>query len=402
MTHGETVGPSPIARNTGECDWKRAHTELVRLAANQARLDWDVGSWLLKAVRSGTPLRLGYGSIIEYAHRLFGYEARFTNERLRVAEALEELPELSRALRDGCSNWSVVRELTRVATPETEAEWIAVARGRTSREVERLVSGDRPGDRPDDPADAALLRHVLRFEVRAETRALMREALAKLRREAGGRLDDDAALLLMARQILGGAKDAGRSNYQLAVTRCGDCLRAHVHASGERVEVDPEVLEMIECDVQHIGPVARGSVAQEGTSTRVGNGAGYRSKSGPPRPARTRDAVSPARGAARGVSSGQRTLQGPWLSPRSFSGYPPHRAARRRRQSQSRFSHPTLRSSSRRDPSRRADLPDGYPRASSSIMLMVRGMAVWSHRSRPRCGPRHFRRFADSGFARPK
>jgi hypothetical protein len=200
----EISGRAQRARTRGtapevqECDWKRAHTELTRLAADQARLDWEVGSWLLKAVRSGTPLRLGYGSIAEYAHRLFGYEARFTNERLRVAEALDE--------------------------------------------VERLVSGRRPGDRPDDPADAALLRHVLRFEVRAETRALMREALAKLRREAGGRLDDDAALLLMARQVLGGPTDPGRSSYQLAVTRCSDCQRAHLHASGERVEVGPEVV----------------------------------------------------------------------------------------------------------------------------------------------------------------
>ena len=275
MIQGETVAATPAAPNgwepeVQECDWKRAHTELVRLAADQARLDWEVGSWLLKAVRSGTPLRLGFGSISEYAHRLFGYEARFTGERLRVAEALEDLPELSRALRDGCSNWSVIRELTRVATPETEAEWMAVARGRTSREVERLVSGRRQGDRPDDSADAALLRHVLRFEVRAETRALMREALIKLRRDAGGRLDDDAALLLMARQVLGGPKDPGRSSYQLAVSRCGDCQRTHMHASGERVEVGPEVLEMIECDAQHIGPVES---VQVGTSTHMGNGA---------------------------------------------------------------------------------------------------------------------------------
>ena len=88
--------------------------------------------------------------------------------------------------------------------------------------------------------------------------------MAKLRREAGGRLDDDAALLLMARQVLGGPKDPGRSNYQIAVARCGDCQRAHVHASGERVEVGPEVLEMIECDAQHIGPVAPEPVESRG------------------------------------------------------------------------------------------------------------------------------------------
>jgi hypothetical protein len=152
MIDGETRASTAAEQSSGgtapaaaECDWKRAHAELVRHAADQARLDWEVGSWLLQAARSGTPLRLGYGSITEYAHRLFGYEPRFISERLRVAEALEELPELSRALRDGRSRWSVARELTRVATPETEADWMAVIQGRTSREVERLVSGAAPG-----------------------------------------------------------------------------------------------------------------------------------------------------------------------------------------------------------------------------------------------------------------
>jgi hypothetical protein len=41
---------------------------------------------------------------------------------------------------------------------------------------------------------------VLRFEVAPETFPLFNEALHRLRRAAGGSLDDDAALLSMARQ----------------------------------------------------------------------------------------------------------------------------------------------------------------------------------------------------------
>jgi hypothetical protein len=65
-----------------------------------------------------------------------------------VAEALESLPEVGQALREGAVSWSCVRELTRVATPETESTWLARARGRTVREVEKLVSGHRPGSLP--------------------------------------------------------------------------------------------------------------------------------------------------------------------------------------------------------------------------------------------------------------
>ena len=105
---------------TGVGDWKRAHADLVRLAALRASLDWDEGRSLLAALRFGSHLKLGFGSFIEYIERLFGYRPRFTQEKLRVAEALEELPELDRALRDGELSWSAVRELTRVATLNTE------------------------------------------------------------------------------------------------------------------------------------------------------------------------------------------------------------------------------------------------------------------------------------------
>jgi hypothetical protein len=197
-----------------------------------------------------------------------------------VAEVLDELPELSRALREGELTWSAVRELTRVATPATEADWLAVARGRVSRDIERMVSGRRTGDRPDDPADESIVKHVLRFEVRAETRALVREAQAKLRREAGGRLDDDAALLLMARQVLGGPKDSGRANYQISITKCDECRRAHVHASGELVEVGAEVLEMAECDAQEIGRIPAGAGAVCERNCERGDGDGDRNGDG--------------------------------------------------------------------------------------------------------------------------
>src|SRR5881394_726013 len=82
-------------------DWRRAHEELSRLARCRARLDWEEGRSLLDALRSGAHLHLGFGSFVEYVERLLGYKRRSTDERLRVAEALENLPELGQALREG-------------------------------------------------------------------------------------------------------------------------------------------------------------------------------------------------------------------------------------------------------------------------------------------------------------
>jgi HNH endonuclease len=108
---------------------------------------------------------------------------------------------------------------------------------------------------------------VLRFEVSGEVLATFREALAKLRREADGALDDDAALLLMARQVLGGPVDEGRASYQVAITVCEACQRAEQTGRGEAVEVSPEVVEMARCDAQilpraHVGGTDSAHVAE--------------------------------------------------------------------------------------------------------------------------------------------
>jgi hypothetical protein len=253
MIQGTTDVDSAGDTDIEIADWKHAHSELVRLAALRASLDWDEGRWLLSALRFGAHLKLGFGSFAEYVERIFGYRPRFTQERLRVAEALEELPQLERTLRDGELSWSAVRELTRIATRTTEQSWIAAARGRSLRDVEKLVSGRKPGDLPNDPASPEAKRHTLRFEVSAHVLATFRDAMAKLRRETGGKLDDDEALLLMARQVLGGPTDSGRSSYQVSVSVCERCKQGFAQGGGERVEIGAEVVAMAECDAQHVG-----------------------------------------------------------------------------------------------------------------------------------------------------
>src|SRR5690349_25105337 len=101
-------------------DWHRAHDSLSHWARSRARLDWEEGRLLLDALRSNAHLHLGFGSFGEYIERMLGHTRRATEERLRVAEALERLPGLTKALRHGSVSWSAVRELTRVATSGNE------------------------------------------------------------------------------------------------------------------------------------------------------------------------------------------------------------------------------------------------------------------------------------------
>jgi hypothetical protein len=110
------------------------------------------------------------------------------------------------------------------------------------------------------------------------------EAVTAMRQEAGGTLDEDAALLMMARWVLGGPDDPGRSNYQVAVLVCESCGQGFQQCRGEAVPIGEEVLEMALCDAQHIGHVGApaGESASPPTGTHVGKARKRATQSIPP------------------------------------------------------------------------------------------------------------------------
>src|SRR6187431_1602935 len=126
--------------------WVAAHEGVLEVARERAMLEGREGASLLRAHRERVHWHLGYGAFAEYTDRHLGYCHRTTADKLRTAEALEQLPELARAQQEGRLHASAVRELARVATAETESAWIDAARGQRVREMEKLVSGRAGGD----------------------------------------------------------------------------------------------------------------------------------------------------------------------------------------------------------------------------------------------------------------
>lgn len=244
-----------MSGTTEKARWVEVDAWGQALAGKRGGIDVEIGEWLLAAREVDAHRPLGFGSFGEYVERRLGFDPHTTAERLRVAEALRCLGATRAAVERGELSWSMARELTRVAVPATEREWLEAANGQRVRDVERLVAGRRPGQGPRDPADPRLTRHVLRFEVTAETYALWREAVRILQKTMDPRLTEEEALQELARRTLGGPVDEGRSPYQIALAQCPDCARVSHEARGERVELPPDVLERAACDAQHIGAV---------------------------------------------------------------------------------------------------------------------------------------------------
>src|SRR5512144_3247747 len=129
-------GPTWVADGSRDTrpDWRAVDRALRAIRRSRSALDAEEMHWLREAEALQIWRPLGMVSAIDYLERQLGYAPRTAQDRLRVARALGTLPRLSAALASDELGFSAVRELTRVATPATEAAWTAVALGKSLRQ----------------------------------------------------------------------------------------------------------------------------------------------------------------------------------------------------------------------------------------------------------------------------
>jgi hypothetical protein len=92
----------------------------------------------------------GFSSCAHWLSWRIGWAPGVAREKVRVARALPALPLIAGAFAKGELSYSKVRELTRVATPETEERLLKFARVGTATHVERLIRGWRRVDRNEE------------------------------------------------------------------------------------------------------------------------------------------------------------------------------------------------------------------------------------------------------------
>jgi len=152
---------------------------------------------------SGEWHRQGALSCAHWLSWRIGLDPGTAREKVRVARALGALPHIDHALEQGALSYAKVRALTRVATPENEAQLLELARTctgaqleRICRQVRKVLNVTEDGDRIDD-------RRYLRHEVldsgmvrlsavlHPDEAALVMNAVDEARRHAAG--DPDAS-----------------------------------------------------------------------------------------------------------------------------------------------------------------------------------------------------------------
>jgi hypothetical protein len=156
--HAHAKAPPP---QTLPDDTESLGNEIARLAAHL-----NAATYHLLALIHEFDEREGWaGGFVSCAHWLSwrtGICQGPAREKVRVARALASLPLISKAMAQGQMSYSKVRALTRVASPDNEAELLGVARHATAVHIEKLVRAWRRVDRLEE-AEEERQRHQSRF-----------------------------------------------------------------------------------------------------------------------------------------------------------------------------------------------------------------------------------------------
>lgn len=225
---------------------------LITYDQKQSARDYWLGKCLVQIDARRIWVESAFTSLSNYMEIRLGWDPHTTAERLRTAKALETLPLLAQALREGRLRWSAVRELTRKALPGTEAAWIdwCFQEGvcRRVHEIAMAVQCRRPGALPTDAPDPELFRRVMRFECNSEEYGILSSIIDQVRRALGdeGRELTDAACLSLALQ--GKVKDL-----RLDFTQCETCRQGGVRTKGTVAPTEGHFLDAVACCGQVIG-----------------------------------------------------------------------------------------------------------------------------------------------------
>jgi hypothetical protein len=235
------------------------HRKLCTVAERRQQLDAEEAELLVLAEEIQIWRAFGCGSFLEYLERYCRHTPRAAKERVRLAERLQQLPLVAEAFRTHAISYSTARELARVASAETEQEWLEAASTLRPPAVEQLVAEHEYGDRPSDPPrlDGEV---TLVLTVKRSTAALFRQttsALTDERGEPGGeRISDDDALVTLCRRAFAAAEPAVTPPaHQLTISTCRACRQVTAEAGGLAVPVGAAMLDRARCDADDLGDV---------------------------------------------------------------------------------------------------------------------------------------------------
>ncbi|MDE0260050.1 MAG: DUF222 domain-containing protein [Gammaproteobacteria bacterium] len=136
---GSENAPNRAAGDDDDNELRKLGERIAELAARINSAEARMMTLIAEFDRRGGWKDGGYSSCAEWLAWRTGTKIGTARERVRTARALERLPQTADALKHGTISYAKVRALTRVATPEREAELLEFARAGSAAKLERTV-----------------------------------------------------------------------------------------------------------------------------------------------------------------------------------------------------------------------------------------------------------------------
>ncbi len=227
--------------------------------------------WFAELMRRRLYRDCGYSSIHAYAEAVLGFGQAKTYQFIRLAEALDGLPELRASVEAGEMPWTKARSVAAVATPRSEGQWIALAKASSARQLEARIRESRSEARRDrgqgdllapsaelPPAPAPKVQ--VSFTLEPEQHARWLAIVERLRKQGHAQAKEE--LLLAAFAALAEAECTRVQNeppYQVVIYRCEECGATRLP---DGRPLAPAVAEQAACDcrTQREGEPNRASI----------------------------------------------------------------------------------------------------------------------------------------------
>jgi len=127
---------------------EEVHRRALEARKTLAHTQRVLSFWLVEMERRELYRHFGCSNVYQYAELYLELAPHTICEYLRSGKEMEKLPLLAAACARGEISPSKIREISRVATSETEEKWLSIALTSTYRQIEKLVPLTPKGELP--------------------------------------------------------------------------------------------------------------------------------------------------------------------------------------------------------------------------------------------------------------
>jgi len=146
--YGEVEPLNPCFQFTRNLSPGEVHARALSARKRWSEAETTLIAWLIEIDDRRLYHHFSCSSIYHYASRYLKLAGHTVAEFLRTGRKLADLPLLSSAYEKGEISSTHIREITRVAVPETEGFWYEMAKHCTTRQIEKLVAFTPKGGLP--------------------------------------------------------------------------------------------------------------------------------------------------------------------------------------------------------------------------------------------------------------